>query len=458
MVAKLFQTQSNSIKLGQRYALNTCIRINMSSLFRKSRLLTWSSRGLLFVRTHFSILFVLFLWFVANITLFIVQFRYYHGSSEFFYLRVLVSDGLSVSRGAALCLNFNSALILLPVCRNALSLLRCLFPKCLLNTGVRRWFIRLADHHIEFHRFIGYAICFWVVVHVAGHISNFERLLSTHGDKNSLVSALNNLFLHISPIQVNPFNRLDSNVLQVQAMFNSIPGWTGLLLVLILMVILTSSTYLIRRSFYGLFWSLHHLFLLYFVFFSIHGIQGVIRRQTNLHEHDPYVCSERFHDWGIERQCLKYPKFKGLPPSSWKWIIGPLVLYLTERIIRFLRSLQKVEIIDVIKHPSDVIEIRFEKKAMQTPQPGQYVNLKFFSVAKFEWHPFTVTSAPDDSYISVHIRIVGDWTRELAERLKDFPNNVPRLSVDGPYGSPSDDVFNYDSIILIGAGIGGKIS
>lgn len=28
-------------------------------------------------------------------------------------------------------------------------------------------------------------------------------------------------------------------------------------------------------------------------------------------------------------------------------------------------------------------------------------------------HPFSITSAPGDEYLSVHIRTVGDWTQEL---------------------------------------------
>ncbi|KAJ0623041.1 putative NAD(P)H oxidase (H(2)O(2)-forming) [Helianthus annuus] len=28
-------------------------------------------------------------------------------------------------------------------------------------------------------------------------------------------------------------------------------------------------------------------------------------------------------------------------------------------------------------------------------------------------HPFSMTSAPDDDYLSVHIRTLGDWTRQL---------------------------------------------
>lgn len=28
-------------------------------------------------------------------------------------------------------------------------------------------------------------------------------------------------------------------------------------------------------------------------------------------------------------------------------------------------------------------------------------------------HPFSITSAPADDYLSVHIRTLGDWTRQL---------------------------------------------
>ncbi|CAF3619419.1 unnamed protein product [Rotaria socialis] len=109
------------------------------------------------------------------------------------------------------------------------------------------------------------------------------------------------------------------------------------------------------------------------------------------------------------------------------------------------------------RHESQVIEIRFRKKSMSTPQPGQYIYFKCFSIAKFEWHPFTGISAAEENCISVHIRIVGNWTSELAKKFEYYPQSIFRLSLDGPYGSPADDVFNYDSVVLIDAGIGGTI-
>ncbi len=90
-------------------------------------------------------------------------------------------------------------------------------------------------------------------------------------------------------------------------------------------------------------------------------------------------------------------------------------------------------------------------------------------------------SAPEEDYISIHIRVVGDFTREFAEALGcDFdkksgekgekgaaggrvvgtdvnpPVNriLPRIMVDGPFGSASEDFLKYETVLLVGAGIG----
>ena len=64
--------------------------------------------------------------------------------------------------------------------------------------------------------------------------------------------------------------------------------------------------------------------------------------------------------------------------------------------------------------------------------PGQYVLIQCPSISTLEWHPFTLTSAPQDDYFSVHIRAAGDWTEALRQAfgaegqpLKE-PWNLPR--------------------------------
>lgn len=411
----------------------------------------------LFIVNDLPIVFVLFIWILLNILLFLVQFFNYHQSRSYFYLRVLIFDGVSIARASALCLNFNCLLILLPVCRNLLSLVRLLLPRCITKSRFQRFTKRLFDKHIEFHRCTGYAICFWSLVHVVAHIYNYERLIDVHYEHGSLADALNLLYLQSPQSQVNPFDRIGTKVLGVGAMLSTTAGITGVILCVCLLVILSSSTALIRRSFYEIFWFMHHLFIVFFVCMMVHGLQGIVKSQINVEEHDPDICASLYREWGINEKCRIYPRFSGSKPASWMWICVPLGLYILERILRFIRSLQHVEIIDVIRHESNVIEIRFRKKHMTKPQPGQYVYLKCASISKFEWHPFTVTSATEEDFVSVHIRTVGDWTKELAKKLEKYPQDVPRIGVDGPYGSPADDVFNYDSVVLVGAGIGGRI-
>ncbi|XP_060782863.1 cytochrome b-245 heavy chain-like [Neoarius graeffei] len=68
--------------------------------------------------------FILVVWMGINIFLFIHFYMFYDVGPEYFYTRVLIGSALSWARAPAAVLNFNCMLILLPVCRNLLSLIR----------------------------------------------------------------------------------------------------------------------------------------------------------------------------------------------------------------------------------------------------------------------------------------------------------------------------------------------
>lgn len=92
---------------------------------------------------------------------------------------------------------------------------------------------------------------------------------------------------------------------------------------------------------------------------------------------------------------------------------------------------------------------------------------------------FLLLSAPEEDYISVHIRVIGDFTTALAKAVGydfdvkedkgDIPAggkvvgtntnhpkvvNLPRVMIDGPFGSASEDFLKFETVLLIGAGIG----
>lgn len=52
---------------------------------------------------------------------------------------------------------------------------------------------------------------------------------------------------------------------------------------------------------------------------------------------------------------------------------------------------------------------------------GQYVFLNCPAISQLEWHPFTMTSAPEEDFFSVHIRSVGDWTEKLISMVQNLP-------------------------------------
>ena len=122
----------------------------------------------------------------------------------------------------------------------------------------------------------------------------------------------------------------------------------------------------------------------------------------------------------IDTLCAIEPKFDSSGASSHKWLLLPLILYVLERTSRCLRSQQPVELERVFKHPSDVVELRFTKPNLRMAEPGQYVFVNVPEIAKFQWHPFTLTSAPADEYLSVHVRVAGDWTKVTNEQ-----SNIP---------------------------------
>ena len=87
--------------------------------------------------------------------------------------------------------------------------------------------------------------------------------------------------------------------------------------------------------------------------------------------------------------------------QSWIYLLGGLIIYTIERIVRFVRGLRKVVIIKVVEHPSKTIEIQMRSKGFFA-DAGQYVFVNVPSVAFFEWHPFTLTSVSGTHSLYIH--------------------------------------------------------
>ncbi|KAI2497882.1 FAD-binding domain [Fragilaria crotonensis] len=101
-----------------------------------------------------------------------------------------------------------------------------------------------------------------------------------------------------------------------------------------------------------------------------------------------------------------------------------------------------------------VVEVCFPKIAGFDYNPGQYINIAIPELSLFEWHPFSLSSSPEQKIVTLHIRRVGGWTSALYE-LATKQMEVSIL-LEGPYGSVGVDLTSdrYKMVMLFSGGIG----
>ncbi|KAI8358699.1 NADPH oxidase [Mortierella sp. GBAus27b] len=385
------------------------------------RRLTWRARMDRFMLNEGPRALFLCFWCLLQCLIFYLSFEIYNRSIHFSQARATLGVTLGIARGSAAVINFDCGLILFSVCRNLISVLRSTF----LNDIVP------FDKNILFHKTVAWSIVVFSVIHCLGHYVNYYRL-ETHYQQQ-----------HQQQQQQHETTR---------------PGATGHGLVLILFLMVTSSVERVRRKGFEAFWFTHHLFILFFIVLMFHGAFCFI------HADSPPYCRSS--------------------PGSYKFILGSSLVYILERVVREIRARSLTSISKIVLHPSKVVEVQIKRdhNPYFRAKAGQYVFLNCPDISMWEWHPFTITSAPEEDYVSVHIRIVGDWTTAFARRLgcvfddeqqfwieelmdrnhthgdRDSGSTeaitLPRVLIDGPYGSPSEDAFNYEIAVLVGAGIG----
>lgn len=352
-------------------------------------------------------------------------------------LNALNALGFSVwtSRGAGLALAFDGGLILIPMLRNIIRVVR---PKL-------TWLFP-ADENIWFHRQVAYSMAFWAMVHTTAHYVNF---------------------INVERTQVRKESALDIHYKQAG-------GITGHFMLLIMLLMYTTAHHKIRNQCFEAFWYTHHLAFFFMIGLYTHATGCFVRDSV-----DPSYSN--VFPFYTTKNCLGY--------ESWRYTIWPGILYFGERMWREYRARRATRLSKVLVHPSGAMELRIVKPSFKYTA-GQWLFIMVPEISGWQWHPFTITSAPEDPYVSIHIRQVGDWTRALGERLGVGPQVVasmtqaamkgsekeqtygatrgdfveiesgagsralPAVRLDGPYGAPAEDVFDCEVAVLIGAGIG----
>ncbi|KAL4647095.1 NADPH oxidase 4 [Arapaima gigas] len=388
---------------------------------------------------------VMVLWLAANAGLFWKTFALYYYGPQYYYLHRMLGLGLCLSRASAAVLNLNCCLVLLPMCRAVLAVLRG--SQKVTSQRARR----LLDKSKSFHVACGVAICIFSVVHVSAHLANVYSFSLRYSEE-------------FPSLNVARHKGEDPRVI----IFTTVPGVTGVVLVFILFFMFTASSYGIRVSSYEVFWYTHNLFIVFYVVLLVHVAGGALKYQTNVEDHPPGCLRPNATPaGGSDSVCQAEPQFQAHFPQTWLWVSGPLCLYCAERLYRYVRSCGLVHVETVVLHPCRVVEVRMLKSGF-TARPGQYIILNCPSVSSFESHPFTLTTCPTGARAAfgIHVRVVGDWTERFAEQLLSddaadaeiLPvvqrRRFPKMYVDGPFGSSSEDVFSYEVSLCVAGGIG----
>ncbi|XP_010520317.1 PREDICTED: putative respiratory burst oxidase homolog protein H [Tarenaya hassleriana] len=382
-------------------------------------------------------IWVIALWLLVNVSLFMWKYNEFTHSP----LYHITGRCVCAAKGSAETLKLNMALILVPVCRKTLTFLRSTF----LNRFIP------FDDNINFHKLIAFAIAFHSLLHTGLHmLCNFPRLSSCSYDT---------FFEYAGPV----LGLRQPSYLDLMTTSVSI---TGVLMIFFMGFSFTLAMHSFRRNIiklpkpfnnlagFNAFWYAHHLLVIAYVLLILHGYILIIDKP-----------------W--------YQK------TTWMYVAVPMLFYASERVFsRYQERNHRVNIIKAIVYPGNVLALYMTKPPAFKYKSGMYMFVKCPDISQFEWHPFSITSAPGDDYLSVHIRALGDWTTELRSRFaktcqppqatKTRPNSLvrmetrapsnpnieesqllfPKIFIKGPYGAPAQSYHKFDILLLVGLGIG----
>ncbi|XP_017728324.1 PREDICTED: dual oxidase 1 isoform X1 [Rhinopithecus bieti] len=310
--------------------------------------------------------------------------------------------GIILSRGTAASISFMFSYILLTMCRNLITFLRETF----LNRYVP------FDAAVDFHRLIASTAIVLTVLHSVGHVVNVY-LFSI-----SPLSVLSCLFPGLFHDDGSEFPQK-----YYWWFFQTVPGLTGVVLLLVLAIMYVfASHHFRRRSFRG-FWLTHHLYILLYVLLIIHGSFALIQLP-------------RFHIF----------------------FLVPAIIYGGDKLVSLSRKKVEISVVKAELLPSGVTHLRFQRPQGFEYKSGQWVRIACLALGTTEYHPFTLTSAPHEDTLSLHIRAAGPWTTRLREIYSaptgDRCARYPKLYLDGPFGEGHQEWHKFEVSVLVGGGIG----
>ncbi|KAK3606271.1 hypothetical protein CHS0354_037947 [Potamilus streckersoni] len=344
-------------------------------------------------------IFWLTLYILVTIAIFVERAYYYSYEREDSGLRKIAGYGVTVTRGAASVMMWTYSSLLVTMCRNTITFLR--------ETFFHR-FIPFDSAH-AMHKIIAFIALVFTVVHCIGHGINFYHI-STHASVD-----MNCQFTEY-------FRATDVLASFHYWAWQTITGLTGIGLVLIVIIMYVFALPYARRHVFRAFWITHNLYVLLYVFMILHGLGRLVQ-----------------------------------DPIFYYYLLGPLVLFVLDKLVSVSRKKIPILVKKVELLPSDVTALTFKRPLNFEYKSGQWVRIACPKIGENEYHPFTLTSAPHEEHLSLHIRALGPWTTNL-RKTYDLNNrgdkSHPMLYLDGPFGEGHQDWYRFRVSVLVGGGIG----
>ncbi|CAG2174102.1 unnamed protein product, partial [Oppiella nova] len=314
-------------------------------------------------------------------------------------LRQIAGLGVTVTRGAASVMMFCYATILLTMCRNIITFLR--------ETFLHR-FVPF-DGAVGLHKYIAFWALVMSIIHSVGHAINFYHISTQTADDTK---CLFREFYHSS----------DELPKFLYWCWGTITGITGVLLLCLVFLIYVFAIQYSRRNIFNAFWATHNLYPILYILMILHGLGRIVQ-----------------------------------PPIFYQFFTIPIILFTIDRLISVSRKKVEISVIHAVLHPSDVTHLEFKRPPGFEYKSGQWVRIACLALSTSEYHPFTLASAPHEDNLSLFIRAVGPFTKNIRQTYD--PNNLgsrpyPKLYLDGPYGEGHQDWLKFEVSVLVGGGIG----
>ncbi|XP_051484516.1 NADPH oxidase 5 [Apus apus] len=227
------------------------------------------------------------------------------------------------------------------------------------------------DQHVVLHQLVGYVVLVLGAVHTGAHLANFCRLAGQDGAGSRSLAGF-----------------LLSAGAGTGGLWDTAPQ-TGLALQGLLVAMLLFSSPCVRRSgHFEVFYWTHLSYISVWILLILHG------------------------------------------PHFWKWFVVPGCLFTLEKVLGLAwRRAGGLHIVEVNLLPSKVTHLVIQRPPVFHYKPGDYIYLNIPAIATYEWHPFTISSAPEQQdTIWLHIRSLGQWTHKLYEYFQqpDLPSLEPK--------------------------------